>query len=529
MDSMKRFNLICKSMTDPKFYPHPVTEINRHDTHISVVFLTGQWVYKLKKPLNLGFLDFREIEDRRKYCELEVMLNRRLSQGIYQHTVKIVENKEREFCMEDKGRVAEYAVKMKQLPDETRLSSMLRSNRVTDSDLENLGKKLAFFYKNSARSPQIDFYGTRDMVIFNSEENFRQLAPYVGLLFDKERWKFICEVNRSFLYHHRALFEQRLEKEKIRDGHGDLRTDHIYFFDGIQIIDCIEFNDRFRYGDAAIDLAFLHMDMEQLGYHKESQTVLKSYVDHAHDPEIYALIDFYAGYRAIVRLKVACIRYSELEKHEQQMVVKDEIDALLIQAYRYTLLCVLPTLWIFNGLPASGKSALAQRLGNTLSIRVYSSDSVRKEKDSHQEVVFYGEGKYSEERRRRIYSKMLALAQEKLKKGQSVILDATYSRRRWREEVVQLASDLDSNLIVVECDCEPETIRSRLKERENQTGLSDARLQHLPKFISHFEPITEIDQNSHIKVNTDISIEKTFHEILSKAYLSKSAQINTRI
>jgi uncharacterized protein len=529
MDSMRRFNLICKSMTDPEFYPHPVSEIKRHDTHISVVFLTGQWVYKLKKPLNLGFLDFREIEDRLKYCEQEVILNRRLSQRIYQHTVKIVENKQGEFSMEGQGKVAEYAVKMKQLPDENRMANMLRSNSIAESDLEELGKKLAFFYKNSVRSIQIDQYGTRDMVIFNSEENFRQLKPYVGVLFDEERWKFICEVNRSFLNHHRALFEQRLEKGKILDGHGDLRTDHIYFFDGIQIIDCIEFNDRFRYGDAAIDLAFLHMDMEQLGYHKESQTVLKSYVDYAHDPEIYALIDFYANYRAIVRLKVACIRHSELEEQEQQKLMKDEINTLLNQAYRYTLLFIRPTLWVFNGLPASGKSALAQRLGNTLSIRVYSSDSIRKEKDSHQELVQYGEGKYTEERRRRIYTKMLALAQEKLKKGRSVILDATYSRRRWREEVVQLALDLDSNLIVVECECKLKTIQSRLKARENHTGLSDARIQHLPEIISHFEPITELDRDIHIKVKTDISIENTFHEILSNAYLCKSAQIKTRI
>jgi uncharacterized protein len=529
MDPMRRFKSICLSMTNPEFYPHPVSEINRHDTHISVVFLTGQWVYKLKKPLNLGFLDFREIEDRRKYCELEVILNRRLSRGIYQHTVKIVENKQGRFCMEGKGRVVEYAVKMKQLPDETRLANMLRNNNIAESDLEELGKKLAFFYKNSARSFQIDQYGTRDMVIFNSEENFRQINPYVGVLFDEERWKFICEVNRSFLYHHRALFEQRLEKGKIRDGHGDLRTDHIYFFDGIQIIDCIEFNDRFRYGDATIDLAFLHMDMEQLGYPKQSRTILKSYVDHANDPEMYALIDFYAAYRAIVRLKVACIRHNELESQEQQKNMKDEINTFLNQAYQYTLFFARPTLWVFNGLPASGKSALAQRLSTTLSIRVYSSDSIRKEKDSHQQVVLYGEGKYTEERRRRIYTKMLALAQEKLKKGHSVILDATYSRRRWREEVVQLASDQDSNLIVVECECKPETIRSRLKERANQTGLSDARIQHLPEIISHFEPITELDRDTHIKVKTDISIEKTFHEILSNGYLCKSAQIKTRI
>ncbi len=529
IDSMQRFKTVCEAMTDPEIYPHQVSEIKRRDTHISVVFLTGEWAYKLKKPLNLGFLDFREIDDRRKYCELEVLLNRRLSQGIYQNTVKIVENKQKGFSMTGDGKVAEYAVKMRQLSDEVRLANMLRNNHIARSDMERLGEKLAFFYKKSDRSSQIDQYGRRDMIIFNSEENFSQIAPYVGVLFDKDRWKFICEVNRSFLYHHHALFERRLEKGKILDGHGDLRTDHIYFVGGIQIIDCIEFNDRFRYGDAVADLAFLHMDMEQLGYPKESQIILNAYVDCAHDPDIYALIDFYAAYRAIVRMKVTCIRYDELKTREEKKALINEINSLLNQAYRYTLLFSRPTLWVFNGLPASGKSSLAQRLANTLFMAVYSSDSIRKEKDSRKQLVPYGEGSYTEMGRHRIYTKMLAQAQEKLKKGRSVILDATYSRRVWREEVAQLASDMDSNLIFVECECKPETIRSRLKEREKFTGLSDARIQHLPDIIKHFEPITEFGPHTHIKVNTDASIDKAFHRILSEAYLCKSAQIKNRI
>jgi uncharacterized protein len=528
-DPIQRFKSVCEAMTDPEFYPHAVSDIKRHDTHISVVFLTGEWAYKLKKPLNLGFLDFREIDDRRKFCELEILLNRRLSHGIYQNTVKIVENKHKGFSMEKDGKPAEYAVKMRQLPDKARLANMLIDNNITRSDLERLGEKLAFFYKKSDRSSQIDQYGQRDMIIYNSEENFSQIAPYVGVLLDTERWKFICEVNRSFLYHHHALFERRIEKGKILDGHGDLRTDHIYFIDGIQIIDCIEFNDRFRYGDAAVDLAFLHMDMEQLGYPQQSQVVLKAYVDCAEDPEIYALIDFYAVYRAIVRLKVACIRYDELETLEKKKTVKNEINSLLNQAYRYTLLFSRPTLWVFNGLPASGKSSLAQRLANALSMAVYSSDSIRKEKDSRQELVPYGEGTYTEKRRRRIYTKMLAMAQEKLKKGRSVILDATYAQRVWREEVVRLASDMDSNLIFVECVCKPETIQSRLKEREKFPGLSDARIQHLPQIINHFEPITEVDPHTHVKVKTEGLIDETFHRVLSEAYLCKSAQIKSRI
>ena len=529
MDPVSYFKSVCEAMADPAFYPHPVSDIERRDTHISVVFLTGQWAYKLKKPMNLGFLDFREIDDRRKFCEREVLLNRRLSRGIYQKTVTIFENENKRFSLESGGKTAEYAVKMKQLPDRARLADMLKNNSITRSDLEKLSEKLAYFYKNSDRNPQIDQYGKRDMIIYNCEENFRQIAPYVGVLLDGERWKFICEVNRSFLYHQRALFERRIEKGKILDGHGDLRTDHIYFFDGIQVIDCIEFNDRFRYGDVAVDLAFLHMDMEQQGFQKESQMILKAYVDYANDPDIYALIDFYAAYRAIVRLKVACIRYDELDSPKEKDRLHHEIGSLLNQAYLYTLFFSRPTLWVFNGLPASGKSSLAQRLSTNFYMTVYRSDSIRKEKDPRQEVVPYGHGRYTEKNRRRVYTQMLALAQEKLKKGRSVILDATYSRRAWREEVFQLASDMDSNLIFVECDCSSETICSRLREREKYTGFSDARIQHLPEIVNHFEPITEFGPQFHIKVNTEDSIDENFHRILSEAYLCKSDQIRNRI
>ncbi|MFO8084872.1 MAG: AAA family ATPase [Desulfobacterales bacterium] len=529
MDPLPRFNAVCEAMADPDFYPHPVFEIQRRDTHISVVFLTGQWVYKLKKPLNLGFLDFREIEERAKFCEQEVRLNRRLSKGIYLNTVIIAENEKNVFSLSESGNVVEYAVKMKQLPDEARLGSLLKKNAVSRYDLELLGKKLAAFYLHSKQNSQIDQYGQRDMVIFNSEENFQQIVPFVSQLIDREKWQFICEVNRSFLYHHHVLFERRLENRKIRDGHGDLRTDHIYFFDGIQIIDCIEFNDRFRYGDVAIDLAFLHMDMELLGYPEESQVILKSYVEHANDPEIYALIDFYAAYRAIVRLKVACIRHNELKKQKLSNSLQVEINTHLNQAYRYTLLFSRPTLWVFSGLPASGKSSLAQRLSRILSIMVISSDAVRKEKDFEPEIVSFDSGKYSKERRQRVYAKMLALAQKKLKKGRSVLLDATYSLRRWRQEVVQLASDMDSNLIFVECKCNTDIIRKRLIKRENYTGLSDARIQHLPDIIKNFEPITELSKDIHIKIETQIAIEQTLYQLLSEAYLCKSAQIETII
>ena len=525
MDPMKRFEAVCAAMTDPRCYPHPVMGIERRDTHISAVFLTGQWVYKLKKPLNLGFLDFRELSERKKFCEREVLLNRRLSQGIYVDTVHIAEDNNMGFTLEGPGNVAEYAVKMRQIPDPCRLSSLIQENAIADSDLEQLGGLLASFYEKSTGNDTIEAFGRRDALIFNSEENFQQIDPYANRLLDAERWKFVCEVNRSFLYHQHALFERRIETGKIRDGHGDLRTDHIYFFDGIQIIDCIEFNDRFRYGDIAADMAFLHMDLEGLGHPEQSQAILKGYVDRSKDFDLYGIIDFYAAYRAIVRLKVACIRYDEVDTETQRCSLGDEITAHLDQAYRYTVMFSRPTLWVFCGLPASGKSSLAQRISHILSAGVIASDALRKQMHFGPKVSAYGNGAYSEENRRRVYVRMLTLAHERLRSGHSVILDATYSTRRSRREVVELAKDMESSLIFVQCACDREILSLRLKERETTPGLSDARLAHLDGMINHFEPITEMDPATFLSTDTSRSLDLSVQQILMESYLLKSAQI----
>lgn len=527
MKASQRFESVCRAMADPAFYPHPVSRLERRDTHISSVFLTGKWVYKLKKPVDFGFLDFRSPEDRRRFCEAEVSLNRRLSRGVYEGVVEIFENEAGQFSFEKSGRVAEYAVKMKQLPEEASLEKLLKAGEIRASHMGELGRTLASFYGRSDRNPQIDHYGRHDVIAFNMEENFRQLAPFSGDVLDSEKWEFLCQVNRAFWESHRDLFERRIEQGRIRDGHGDLRTDHIYFCDGIQIIDCIEFNDRFRYGDVAVDLAFLHMDMEHRGYSELSRIFLASYVNHSDDPELYSLIDFYAAYRAVVRLKISCLRLGSEETEAEQQALRSEAKLYMDQAYRYAFQFSRPTLWVFCGLPATGKSYLAGKLAETMSIPLFQSDRIRKDMRSQtqEEVVPFGEGTYRTERRHRVYAQMLASAQETLRGGRSAILDATFSHRRWRDEARQLATDLDTNLLVVECVCKEETIRDRLKQREKTSGLSDARLQHLPQMTEDFEPLVEIAPEARLMVNTDQPLRQSFLEVLDKGYAGKCAQV----
>lgn len=521
------FEKICRVMADPGFYPHPVSSVERRDTHISAVFLTGEWVYKLKKPVNFGFLDFTTLDARRHYCHQEMLLNQRLTRGIYQQVCAIHKDEAGRFALEGRGEVVEYAVKMVQLSDDSNLQALLRAQRIDAKELRKLGRHLASFYERSEQGAEIDGFGDPQLIAFNMEENFTQLEPFVGEWVQPEIWEFIREVSRTFFDNWRPLFLRRIETHRIRDGHGDLRAEHIYFSNGIQIIDCIEFNDRFRYGDAAADLAFLQMDLERLGFADKGRTILAAYVDQADDPELYSLIDFYAAYRAIVKLKVTCLRAAEVNA-EGKEVLRAEADAFLRQAYRYALQFSRPTLWVFCGLPATGKSALAKQLAEDLSLVYMQSDQVRTESTScpmAAGVVPYGEGPYRLEMRQRVYAQMLADAQEHLKSGRSVVLDGSFSRFKWRRDALQLAVDHNTNFLLVECRCSEETLRKRLLQRDDESGLSQARVHHLPQMKKVFEPVEEFPYEQHIVVDTDQPFLTVLDDILQQGYARKCMQV----
>ncbi len=526
MEIQNQFEDVCRAMMDEGFYPHAVTSLTRIDTHISAVFLTGSTVYKLKKPLDFGFLDFRKLDTRRYVCEREVLLNQRLTHGVYRGVAAIRRDESGHYSTSGSGMPVEYAVVMQQLPEEDCLRSLLDRSRVGRAFMEQLGTCLAGFYERSARSPEIDHYGDPQVIEFNMEENFEQVAPFVGRLVEREKWDFIRQVSRAFFTNWKELFLNRVRIGRIRDGHGDLRVEHVYFHDGLQIIDCIEFNDRFRYGDVASDLAFLHMDLERMGFEELSRALVAAYVGCANDPGLYGLLDFYAAYRAIVKLKVICLGFGGLSGDDARVNAGKEVARYLEQAYRYAIRFSRPTLWIFCGLPASGKSRHAARTSEALMIPVFQSDVVRKQHMPTDQIVPYGQGIYRSESRNRVYAQLLALAQEQLKQGHSAVLDATFSDRKWREEASRLAADLDTNCIFVECTADEDTVRRRLKKREDSSGGSDARLQHLPDMLAHFQPLDEIPPENHFVLRTERGDSEAFGELLEKAYALKCVQVD---
>jgi hypothetical protein len=290
----------------PSAYPETPEKVTLAQTHISTVFIGDEFVYKIKKPVNFGFLDFSTLEKRNYYCNKEVELNSRFSQDVYLGVYPVTFDGTK-HTINGEGEVVDYAVKMRRLSDEDLMKSRFRKGTVTSEDIERIGGAIAAFHKISARSKEIDEFGNLDVVKFNTDENFQQTAEFVGDSISKEQYHGLKNWTDEFYKEHQGLFAKRVEDGKIRDCHGDLHMEHICLTDPIIIFDCIEFNDRFRYSDTVSDIAFLLMDLEFNGGERLSEQLCKAYLTRSGEKDddlIYHLINFYKVYRAYVRGKV---------------------------------------------------------------------------------------------------------------------------------------------------------------------------------------------------------------------------------
>ncbi|MBD3275001.1 MAG: AAA family ATPase [Candidatus Marinimicrobia bacterium] len=516
--SSHQLDRICQAMADPDFYSHSTEEIEKKETNISVVFLTGDWVYKLKKPVELGFLDFSTLEQRKKYCEQEIRLNKRLTSGVYEGVLPIGRSDD-SFALGKEKDVAEYVVKMRQLKYENTLKYRLQKGDIEEQQLSQLGKFLAEFYLTADVNQKIKENSGSETVQKNVLENFYQTEEYVDDLIDPDMWQILQSVSQKFLNEHWELFQRRVDNEYVRDGHGDLRAEHIYFEEPLQIIDCIEFNRRFRYLDPASDLAYLFIDLEKLKKPDEALTILSTYVKEAYDPSLYRLIDFYATYRAMVRVKVNCFKSDRTDESEKNEI-RDTINHHLKIAYRHSLNFSTPKIYIFCGLPASGKTTLAERMSKFFDTDRISSDGTRREIadmiSAEPGVQEPGEGIYREGMKNRVYGRMAEKTLEQLREGKSVVLDASFSNKRWRDMIRQLADKEEAKYLFIECKAPQDHLKERLKSREKKETLSDARIQHLESIRNDFENFSESEQI--IQIDTTQKIKDSFLDVTIQTF-----------
>jgi hypothetical protein len=299
-----------KALLNPKIYPDHPKEVGFLETHISLLFFTGNHVYKVKKPVDFGFLDFTSLEKRKFFCVQEVNLNRRLSPEIYLGVVKITKDGDR-ILLDGRGEVVEYAVKMKQIPEELLMDKLLEKKQVTSKMIEAVSEKLVHFYFTAETNESIQSFGRPERVKQDTDENFEQTIRYMGITIPEDVYEEIKNRTNDFFRTEEPVLYQRMASDKIRDCHGDLRLEHIFWGKEISIFDCIEFNERFRYTDVAADIAFLAMDLDYHGREDLSEHLIRAYIGESGDYELMGVLDFYKCYRAYVRGKVESFRLDD--------------------------------------------------------------------------------------------------------------------------------------------------------------------------------------------------------------------------
>jgi hypothetical protein len=475
--------------------------IELRETHISWVFLDGDDVYKVKKPVSLGFLDFTTIEKRRRACEAEVRLNRRLAPGVYRGVIPVTLDSRGRHRFGGEGEPVDWAVAMKRLPDSDRADVRLERGELTGEAVERVAERVARFHRGCGPSEEAAPFGTVEAIRFNLLENFEQTKSSIERYLPPEQVRELESWQLRFLEEHRPLFEERLRGGRIRDGHGDLRLEHVYLDERseVTILDCIEFNDRFRYADVCADVVFLAMDLAWHGRVDLAERFLARYAREAGDYDLYPLVDFYQSYRAFVRGKIAAFSASAEARRYFLLALASERQPL-----------VAPTVIAVGGLIASGKSTLATALGRELPAPVVDADRTRKElagvaaEEPLPESPFAGF--YSKEFTERVYRELRRRASAVLASGRAVVLDASFRSRVHRAEVWRLARESGVPFYFVECRAPEETCSERLREREKRTSVSDGRLEIQQEFARSWEPVEELSPTDHVVVDTRESL-----------------------
>lgn len=506
-------------LRDSASYPHRPHEVAEVHTHASLVFLVPPLVYKIKKPVDFGFLDFSSLEKRHHFCQREVTLNSRLAPGIYLGVVPIT-RRAAGFAFGGKGPVADYAVKMCYLEPGGFLNSRISAGTAGEAELERVARTLADFYQKQPSPPEIAEWGNIAKLRISTDENFAQTRKFIGKTLSAAAFDAIRGFTENCYQQCAALFARRVAQGWIRDCHGDLHLDHIHVTEGeLHIYDCIEFNDRFRHLDIASDAAFLAMDLDYHGRPDLARLFVRRLAELSDDPEMEELMDFYKCYRAYVRGKVESLHgITELGEAAEREAAAANARRYFQLALQYAVVGSDPKAIVVMGRVASGKSTLATALARELGWRLISSDPLRKSLagvPQHQRGdAAEREKLYSAAMTERTYQTMIDEAADTLRQGHGVILDATFSKRTFRDRLRETLGDETVKWIITEAG--EATTRERLKQRENRRDVvSDARAEDHGVLSKAFEPPDELPADHKHRVPTDDPVDRIIHHLLT--------------
>ncbi|HEY9625879.1 MAG TPA: AAA family ATPase [Coleofasciculaceae cyanobacterium] len=484
---------LIQQMMQPEFYPHPVQpSIQLIQTHVSYVLLTGTYAYKLKKPVNFGFLDYSTLEKRQHFCQEELRLNQRCAPEIYLEVLPIAKRDDR-FQLggspdEAAEEIADYTLKMQQFPQDGLLANLHRQGKLTEPLLQELAKTIAQFHAQVSTNDYIRGFGEPARVREAIDENFEQTAQYIGRAQTQTQFDETRAYNDRLFAEHSELFIERMQHDRIRECHGDLHLDNICLWnDRLWLFDCIEFNEPFRFVDVMYDIAYIIRDLEASDRSDLSTLFLNAYIEQTGDWEGLQVLPFYVNRQAYVRAKIVSFLLDDPAIAEAE---KEEARKTAARFYKLAWQYSQPRqgqLTLMCGLSGSGKSTTARQLAcrtNAIHIR---SDAVRKHLGGiplHQR----GSGDlYSTEMTQKTYKRLLELGLLLAQQGYAVILDAKYDRYALREPVLAAAQAHNLPLQIIHCDAPSELLRSRLQQRTGD--IADATADLLPKqFLEPFSP-----------------------------------------
>jgi aminoglycoside phosphotransferase family enzyme/predicted kinase len=443
-------------------YPDFIKQLKKDylfkETHIDYLLIGKDYTYKIKKTIKFPFIDYSTLAKRKHFCQEELRLNRRYSPKIYLGVVPI---------KNQKGKLVDYAVKMKTLPIKRSLDILIKQNKVTKKMIVALADEVWRFHQKAAKGPQIAAHGRPAYLLEVNRLLFSDIHTAGNKIIGPDLANIFKTHFDNFINQHQQLLNSRIKNRKIRDLHGDLHLGNIFYTNRPIIFDCIEFNTRYRYIDLAQEISFILMDLEAYGRPDLANTFLSRYLRNCHDYSIISLIHFY-------KCHYACV-----SGYVHNLAKKN---VLARKYYKLAAQYAQPQLIAIGGVIGAGKSTLAQQLAKELGAKLLRSDEIRTDKS------------YSPTAIKKNYQTLLKLAADLLSKGETVILDATFSKRLYRQELQRTARQTKTNLLFIELTAPKSVLLKRLKGRQND--LSDAGPKLLNSFLKDYEPPVELSKIS---------------------------------
>lgn len=493
---------LIQKMLEPEFYPHPVQEpIQLLQTHISFIILTGDYAYKIKKPVNFGFLDFSTLDKRKQFCQAEYQMNQQQAPELYLEVLPIIQINDNFQLGGDEQAAVEYVLKMQEFPQDNLFIELFQEEKLTEQQMEDLGKIVAEFHQNCPTNDYILKFGEVDQVRHSIEGNYQKTAKYIGCCQTQEQYEQTKQYTDSFFETFEPVFRNRIEQQWIRECHGDLHLKNICFYhDKILLFDRIEFNEEFRFVDVMYDIAFVVMDLEGRGRADLANRFLNAYIEQTGDWEGLQLLPFYLTRQAYVRAKVNSLLLDDINiSEEERELAQEEANHYYKLAWQYTRRSQ-GGMVMMSGLSGSGKSTTARQLAKRLNAIQIRSDAVRKHLANVPLFEKGGEEIYTPEMTEKTYQRLLELGILLANQGFWVILDAKYDQQQQREKVIELCHEHELPLQILECTAPMDILQARLEER--QGDIADATADLLSSQSENYQPFTELENHYRMTIDT---------------------------